>query len=77
MKQHVIHGDKFKRQWSKDWFYIHDKFSNGTYKLRNQHGQLLKKTFNGIQLKVYHERKTILEPEVVIEYVDPLSIPLS
>jgi hypothetical protein len=76
MKQHVTHGDKFKRQWNKDWFYIHDKFSNGTYKLRNQHGQLLKKIFNGIQLKVYHERQTIFEPEVVIDYIDLLSIPV-
>lgn len=77
MKQHVTHGDKFKRQWNKDWFYIHETFENGTYKLRNQQGQLLKKKFNSVQLKLFHERRSILEPEVVIEFVDPSNLPLS
>ncbi|CAG8794120.1 7813_t:CDS:1, partial [Racocetra fulgida] len=46
MKQHVTHGNKFQSQWSTEWFYIHETLGNGAYKLRNQHDQLLRKTFN-------------------------------
>ena len=35
MKQHTKHGDKFRSQWHTEWFYIHETFTNGTYKLRN------------------------------------------
>ena len=76
MKHHVEHENKFKPQWHKEWYYIHDTYQNGAYKLRNQQGQLLKKTFNSVQLKMFHER-SLFEPQVVIEYVDLLSISLS
>jgi len=33
MKQHAKHGDKFQSQWYSEWFYIHETFTNGTYKL--------------------------------------------
>jgi hypothetical protein len=77
MKHHAEHGNKFKSQWHEEWYYIHETYQNGAYKLRNQQGQLRKKTFNGAQLKLFHERQPLFEPEVVIEYVDPLSISLS
>jgi len=75
MKHHAEHGNKFKPQWHKEWYYIHDTYQNGAYKLRNQQEQLLKKTFNSVQLKMFHER-SLFEPQVVIKYVDLLSIPL-
>ena len=74
MKRHVEHGNKFKSQWKEEWHYIHETYQNGAYKLQNQQGQLLKKTFNGAQLKLYHERQTLFEPKIVIEYIDPLQI---
>ena len=74
MKRHAEHGNKFKSQWKEEWYYIHETYQNGAYKLRNRQGQLLKKTFNGVQLKLYHERQNLFEPEVVIEYVDPPTI---
>ena len=77
MKRHAEHGNKFKSQWKEEWYYIHETYQNGAYRLRNQQGQLLKKSINSTQLKTFHERSTLFEPEVVIEYVDPLSIPLS
>ena len=67
MKRHAEHGNKFKPQWSTEWYYIHDTYQNGAYKIRSQTGQLLKKTFNAMQLKIYHERKPLFEPEVVID----------
>ena len=71
MKQHVKHGDKFKSQWYSEWFYIHETFSNGTYKLRNQQGQVLKKKFHSNQLKIFHERQPLFKPEVVIDLIEP------
>ena len=55
MKRHVEHGNKFKSQWKEEWYYIHETYQNGAYRLRNQQGQLLKKSINGIQLKTFHE----------------------
>jgi len=71
MKQHAKHGDKFQSQWYSEWFYIHETFTNGTYKLRNQLGQLLKKKFYSNQLKRFHERQPLFEPEVVIDLIEP------
>ena len=70
MKQHVTHGNKFQSQWSTEWFYIHETFGNGAYKLRNQQDQLLKKTFNGTQLKYYFDRNDYLEPKIIIEHME-------
>jgi len=33
MKHHAEHGNKFKPQWHKEWYYIHDTYQNGAYKL--------------------------------------------
>ena len=77
MKRHVEHGNKFKSQWKEEWYYIHETYQNGAYRLRNQQGQLLKKSINSTQLKTFYERSILFEPKVVIKYVDLLSIPLS
>ena len=71
MKQHAKHGDKFQSQWYSEWFYIHETFTNGTYKLQNQLGQLLKKKFHSNQLKRFYERQPLFEPEVVIDLIEP------
>ena len=46
-------------------YYIHDKQSNGTYKLRAIEGQKIKNFINGNRLKLYTERRKI--PEIFIE----------
>jgi hypothetical protein len=38
--------------------------------LRDQHDQLLRKTFNGTQLKCYFNRNDYLEPRIIIEHVE-------
>ena len=67
MKRHAVHGDKFTPQWSEEWYYVHDDYKNGAYRLRNQRDQLLKKTINGFQLKRFHQRQDFLEPRIIIE----------
>ena len=60
-----------KERYDSKWFYIHETFSNGTYKLRNQQGQVLKKKFHSNQLKIFHERQPLFKPEVVIDLIEP------
>ena len=33
MKRHAEHGNKFKSQWKEEWYYIHETYQNGAYKL--------------------------------------------
>ena len=67
IKQYTTHGNKFQPQWKTEWYYIHENFKNGTYRIRNQKDQLIKQPINGKQLKQYHDRKDYFEPIIVIE----------
>ena len=59
MAKHATLGDKFRPQWSKNWYYIHEKAGNNAYKLRNQKGEVLKAPFNGKQLKRYYDAQDL------------------
>jgi hypothetical protein len=60
------HGDKF-RDIYKGPYYIEDVKDNGTYKLRNDEGQIKNKWWNGDLLKKYYARPQ-WESKVVVDY---------
>ena len=61
-----------EKQWSgkldEKWkgpYYIHTVLINGSYKIKEMNGKVLKTPVNGEWLKIYHSRESF-EPMVVI-----------
>ena len=70
----VLYYDAAKeKQWTgklddkwKGPYYVHNVLLNGSYKLRNLDGQLLRTPVNGSLLKIYRDRHN-WEPMVVVD----------
>ena len=46
-------GGKETAPWFKNTYTVHKVTSKGRYKLKGRQGNILKKTYNGSQLKIY------------------------
>ncbi|RHZ71089.1 hypothetical protein Glove_262g76 [Diversispora epigaea] len=55
--KHTSHTGKLEPKW-KGPFYIHNRLTQGVYKLRTLNGKVLLAPINGSLFKMYHEGST-------------------